>query len=384
MNDDTGDVAHPTDGSESALAFRHAFTLIELLVVISIIGMLMALLLPAVMQARSTARRNTCANNLRNVGLAILGETDSRRRFPATGNFGADGTNYHGWVLQILPRLERGEIFRKWQFNEPVDSATNAALSKVQIDVLICPDDDSAEPDNGNLSYVVNNGIGFTTPVDVPSTWRSARSPTPGVQPIDLNGNGIISLNPGVPDPPPPTDRQLLYAMSLFFVENWPPGIGTWPSSDAAPPRYHSLDSIADGTSQTIMLSENVRAGYDPSVGSTWANPFPTRNSFFISGYICDNGSCSPGHVDYRAANGGGGAAPARFEKINAALTQAEGQAPWPSSWHTGNGVHCMFVDGHLKFVSADINGVVYSALVTPRGTTVNGPLWQGPIDDGY
>ncbi|HUY31747.1 MAG TPA: DUF1559 domain-containing protein [Pirellulales bacterium] len=363
---------------------RGAFTLVELLVVISIIGMLMALLLPAVMQARAAARRNTCANNLRNVGFAILGETDTRRRFPATGYYGAQGTEYHSWVVQILPRIERGEIFRKWQFAQPVTSPANGPLSEVQIDVLICPEDDSIERGHGNLSYVVNNGIGFTMPTDVPATWRSALSPTPGVQYMDLNGNGVISLNPGVPDPPPPTDRQLLYAMSLFFVENWPPGIATWPSSGAAPPRYHSLDSIADGTSQTIMLSENVRAGYDASAGSTWASPFPTRNSFFISGYICDNGSCSSGHVDYRAANGGGGAAPARFEKINAARTQAEGQAPWPSSWHVGDGVHFIFVDGHLKFVSADIDGAVYAALVTPRGTTISGPLWQGPTNDGY
>jgi type II secretory pathway pseudopilin PulG len=354
-----------------------------MLVVISIIGMLMAILLPAVQQARGAARRNTCANNLRNIGHAILGEVEVRRRFPATGNFGTNATYYHSWVVQLLPRIERGEIYRKWQFDQPVSSATNAALSDVQIDVLICPDDDSAESGHGNLSYVVNNGIGFTMPIDVPSTCHSALSPNPGVQPIDLNGNGIISLNPGVPDGNP-SDRQLFKELSLFFVVNWPPGYGIWPQGAGASQRYHSLDDIADGTSQTIMLSENVRAGYDPTVGSTWAYPHPTRNSFFISGYICTNGTCSAGNVDYRAANGGGGAAPARFEKINAALTQAEGMAPWPSSFHLGSGVHFMFADGHLSFVSDGIDGAVYAALVTPRGMTINGPLWQAPVGDGY
>ena len=90
-------------------ATRHGFTLVELLVVITIIGILVALLLPAI-QAAEAARRSQCSNNLKNIGLAMLNHHDSKGTFPA-GNImsstNRDAASYFdGWTTQIMPYAE--------------------------------------------------------------------------------------------------------------------------------------------------------------------------------------------------------------------------------------------------------------------------------------
>lgn len=347
------------------------FTLMEILVSIGIIGMLMALSLPAVQQAREAGRAAQCANNLRNIGLAMAQHADAKRRFPATGNFSTTGVRFHSWVVPLLPLLERSDIHARWDYNKPIDVAPNNALARTGIAVLTCPDDDTVVRGEGNLSFAVNSGFGFTIPMDCPATYRSAHSPTPGVQPIDLNGNGVVTITQSAPDGAP-SDRTLLYFGSLFFLENWPPGKGSQ--------RHHSTDSVRDGLSQTLMIAENVRAGYDPYTGANWAWPDPQRVGFLLSGYICRNASCSPGNVDYQHANRHDGG-PWLYESLNAARNQAEGQAPWPSSYHPA-GVQMVFADGHLHTMSQDVDGAVYAALVTPEGTLLEPPLNQRLVAD--
>jgi len=187
---------------------RGGFTLVELLVVISIIAMLMALLLPAVMSARGAARRLTCKNNLRNVGLAMLSDTEAKRRFPASGNFPANGPEYyHSWVVNLLPWLERADIYDRWDFDRTGDDPVNLRLSTISLPVLICPDDDTAVPGRGNLSYVVNGGFGWTAMVGGLGCAVSYHvTDLPPIQPLDLNGNGTV--NPAVGGDP--SDKELL------------------------------------------------------------------------------------------------------------------------------------------------------------------------------
>lgn len=349
---------------------RKALTVVELLVVISLVALLTALLLPAVMQSRERARVTQCSNNLRNLGIAVLGEASSRCRFPGSGYFGAGG-QYHNWVVAVLPRLERSDIHSQWDFDKPYDDPSNKALSRSQLNILICPDDSSTVPGQGNLSYVVNGGVGWTVPDDCPVTFRSALSRTPGVQPFDLGGDGFASANA------PTTsasvrDRAIFFRLGLFFIENWPMAEGNH--------RHHSLDSVFDGLSQTIMLTENVRVGYDSAHDTTWAAPGPLWNSFILSGYICDNASCASGHVDYTKSNNRAGG-PWEYEAINSGLRFPEGEAPWPSSFHP-SAVNVVFADGHVRLVSDSIDGVVYAGLVSPQGAGMHGPLVQRLVED--
>ena len=101
---------------------RLAFTLIELLVVISIIGVLIALLLPAVQAARESARRTKCVNNLKQLGVAMHTYESASRCFPPgyVSNFDTSGTDTGpgwGWAAMLLPQFEQKPLFDAINFN---------------------------------------------------------------------------------------------------------------------------------------------------------------------------------------------------------------------------------------------------------------------------
>jgi len=136
---------------------KTGFTLVELLVVIAIIGVLVALLLPAVQSAREAARRSQCTNNLKQHGLALHNFHDTHRRFPpGTANntppFGTSTVAVFGasWMVYIMPGLEMNNIAEKWNWSSPYNNATNRALigdpieppgtpNPPQFSVLKCP-----------------------------------------------------------------------------------------------------------------------------------------------------------------------------------------------------------------------------------------------------
>src|SRR5258708_2835074 len=92
---------------------RRAFTVIELLVVIAIMGLLMAMLLPAVQGAREAGRRTGCANNLRQLGVALHDYHDQMRQFPAGNLYPANWS----YITLMLPYLEQREIHERCDFN---------------------------------------------------------------------------------------------------------------------------------------------------------------------------------------------------------------------------------------------------------------------------
>jgi prepilin-type N-terminal cleavage/methylation domain-containing protein/prepilin-type processing-associated H-X9-DG protein len=143
----------------------HGFTLIELLVVIAIIGILVAMLLPAIQAAREAARRSQCSNNLRQIGVALANFESSRKQFPSGGQGTIPGTNQTGYDLHstftlLLPFLEataQADLMNlKFAYNDKRWSG-NQLAAKTRIDTLLCPSNARAEVDPqgyGQTDYV--------------------------------------------------------------------------------------------------------------------------------------------------------------------------------------------------------------------------------------
>jgi prepilin-type N-terminal cleavage/methylation domain-containing protein len=148
------------------LGRRRGFTLVELLVVIAIIGVLVALLLPAVQAAREAARRSSCSNNLKQIGIALHNYHDTHLKFP----FGWSNRG-QGWSTCILPQIEQGSLWDTLQWAESnnwdTDNTPNERAAGTFIKVYRCGS--AAVPDHRD-----NQGI----PGRVPATYRAVASST--------------------------------------------------------------------------------------------------------------------------------------------------------------------------------------------------------------
>jgi prepilin-type N-terminal cleavage/methylation domain-containing protein len=134
---------------------RRGFTLVELLVVIAIIGILVALLLPAIQAAREAARRSQCTNNLKQIGLGIQNHHDTKKFFPTAGSNSSDfytdvatvanlkpKFERYGWGYQLLPYIEENNIYqaaRGFTPIEPIPALGNRALMEMPVQIYTCP-----------------------------------------------------------------------------------------------------------------------------------------------------------------------------------------------------------------------------------------------------
>ncbi|QDU64817.1 Type II secretion system protein G precursor [Planctomycetes bacterium Pan216] len=191
------------------------FTLVELLVVIAIIGVLVALLLPAVQQARESARRSMCTNHLKQVALALMTYEEAHGVFPY-GMRGGATLNRDTWMQRILPQLDQTPLYERY-VTADVDHVfyNDAAIQGATVPVLMCPSDPSGPA-------------------------RGGASAQPGFQGnyVGLNGNDIINNSAS--------------AKGIF-----------WHNSSTG------LRDLLDGTSKTILLSEVIIRGSQP-VSNAW------------------------------------------------------------------------------------------------------------------
>ncbi|MEM8680636.1 MAG: DUF1559 domain-containing protein [Planctomycetota bacterium] len=262
------------------------FTLVELLVVIAIIGILVALLLPAVQAAREAARRTQCSNNLRQIGLAALTHESSKKTLPAGGwgnrwsgdpDMGFGASQPGGWIYQLMPFLEEGPVFFIGEGLDPV--AKKAALLKQKmtpVNAFACP---SRRPD----------GLGFgaepSINADLPPGGIVAKS--------DYAGNGGCNIpqgaGPAGPGRSDCTDHYDLYPS----YPNGGPCRGmvekdfTRRFDGPIIPRFPvKLVQVKDGTSKTIFAAERYLPKSIHSVDSR--ADYPSDNNSMYQGHDWD------------------------------------------------------------------------------------------------
>ncbi len=149
---------------------ERGFTLVELLVVIAIIGILVALLLPAVQSAREAARRCMCRSNIRQVGLATMLYHDANRRLPPPKAGDVNATADHGSALVLLlPYLEEGNLFDTYDIEKPISDPANRLVTTGTIAPYLCPamKPPSEEASGGGQpygygSYLISTRVSYT------------------------------------------------------------------------------------------------------------------------------------------------------------------------------------------------------------------------------
>jgi prepilin-type N-terminal cleavage/methylation domain-containing protein len=117
---------------------NRGFTLVEAIVCVGVIGVLIALLLPAVRSARPAARRNACVNNLKQIALALHNYHDVYKAFPPAYTVDVDGKPLHSWRTLLLPYLEEGELYKKIDLSKPWNDPANADAFKTPVPAYHC------------------------------------------------------------------------------------------------------------------------------------------------------------------------------------------------------------------------------------------------------
>ena len=350
---------------------RRGFTLIELLVVISIIATLMALILPAIQQAREAGRRTQCLNNLKNITLAAVSFAEAHRGvLPASGTYpgldtDADGSKDsiipgHSWVVDLLPYIDQTAVYDRWSFGTGFNVGGNLANGQFNFEVLTCPNDDTAVGQNGGLSYVANCGVGDLEFDCVADATLASPSGSTGfghsfaVEPFIFAGGTSLS----------PANTAMTRDLGVFWAKldcDTGLGSGVTRASEATNNPSTNIGRIYDGGGNTIMFTENVNAGSNAATASkTWADPSIRSCGFIVP--IAPGSSTTFGNLQGAIANFTVGS-----PLINKQKNGQDGTAPSPNSRHIGI-IVASFCDGTARTLSENIDTGVYVRLVTPSG----------------
>ncbi len=292
---------------------RDAFTLVELLVVIAIIGILVALLLPAVQAARGAARRVRCKNNLKQIGLAFHHYHDAVKSFPSA----IIDPNQVMWSGLLLPYLEQGALYDTLELQKPwdVDGSPNELACATYLSVFRCPA--NRAPD-----HVTSQGITDRVPCN-----------------YLVCASGLLDRESG---PSPKIGQSVSDGVSYFNS------------------RVRIAD-ILDGTSSTVAVGETeFLLGY---VGRDHAGSNQFRDHWYIG--------TTWGLTNEASESMGTTAVPVNVD--NEANVFADEKELSFSSSHSG-GAHVAYADGHVSFISETIDEDTWSALGTRAGREVAKP----------
>lgn len=325
---------------------RFAFTLIEVLVVIAIIGVLVALLLPAIHKVREAASRASCQNNLRQVGLAMHNYESTHGVLPPSGYFPAGGPN-NSWsaIARLLPFIEQENLFRQIDLSTPYSAQPNVSAQRVK--TYVCP---SELNDRGKI-----------------------------------NAAGALVHWPGN------------YVVNMGTWQVWSPATGTNRDGAFVPTAPLLLQGVADGLSNTLAVSEvkaythQLTKGANPNSANA---PLPATpavllalggtlkpavvgqgggHSEWVDGKVLETGFTTLFPPNTRVLYSEGGTTyDVDFSSANEGNTanQFAYAAVTARSYHSG-GVNSLTMDGSVRFFRSTIGQDVWRALGTPAGGEV-------------
>ena len=333
---------------------RPAFTLVELLVVIAIIGILVALLLPAVQAAREAARRMSCSNNSKQLGLALHNYHDTFKVFPANMDGSSNGPNQSGgqwnqfrismsWIVHTLPFIEQGPLFNQFDFTKDpqgkfVDNPQNRPLRQTVIAGLACPSSPHPNPlpNRGQIDYEFTAGwevSGGRTDYkgNMGYVWTGWRDCLATTSPFGTQTAGWVDA--GTPASSVPNG-------GLFFFNG-----------------SVKIAQIIDGTANTVAVFED-------------ANWYGGTSNTPSTAYTSEYGMTGLWVAPLGAANTIDGPINAFPPQPTAAGMGYNLRDPRGTNWssmHPGGGM-CTMADGSVQFVTQTIDMNVLKAIASRNG----------------
>jgi prepilin-type N-terminal cleavage/methylation domain-containing protein/prepilin-type processing-associated H-X9-DG protein len=299
----------------------HGFTLVEMLVVVAIVGVLTAMLLPAVQSVRESARRTQCANNLKQLGVALHTFESATGRIPGIGE-----TTEAGWGVQFLPYIEQAALVNNYDSSVAWYADANQDVVTVAISLYACP--------STPTQYRTKTGI------SIPSSNYSSTIDAPKSNAAMGDYYAIIGNLAGIG---PAGDFRQIGALSRYN-----------PSLTKKELDPLSLSAITDGLSSTIAFTELAgfpdhwilgrRQTDSPSRWGEMFGPWAARQYFWLGSFESDGATA---------------AASVGPCTINCNNVWAGGT---PYSFHKG-GVNAGFADGSVRFLRQGMDGYVLIAL---------------------
>jgi prepilin-type N-terminal cleavage/methylation domain-containing protein/prepilin-type processing-associated H-X9-DG protein len=336
---------------------RSGFTLVELLVVIAIIGILVALLLPAVNSAREAARRTQCKNNLRQVGLAVANYESANRALPPAGLVGPPTpqcrlSDKHfdpqtglqmSWLVVILPYIEEQSVFDAFDFSSDVMNQAPKEPQSRSIATFLCPSDSASgrhyAPNQSDKSLAKSNVAGYSSPfrIEFSSCWAGALG---GFKPGSKQGQPLRRIKDGV--------SKTLLATEVRARDERRDQRGTW----ALPWAGASLLALDMEPAMNVGNNVDLRTvTYVPS-----SNP---RNPEFIQ---VPNKTAGDVHDHLYVC-----VRPVDAARIGMPCSRATGGRALiaaPRSRHPG-GVNAVALDGHCGFIVNEVDPVLLARVVS-------------------